>query len=247
MATANPEPIVADRSVEFETVTDRTAVGFRDNAAYQLLLDRARDKTPNELAAISRRDVFLPHLWQNPQLYRGIPIHLLGTALRILRYPSKLSKTGWIYEASIITPDATRNPFVCVFEDAPPQLPIGPNVSERVVFNGYFLKIWKYQAADAARGAPLLVGRIGWNPPEAPATDGNNALLHWTLVAIAAMFFVSLGRWVYQLYRVVAAPPASPLRSHYAPSEEIDPATLEQWVHSARAGGTGDGYDPDES
>ena len=34
-------------------------------------------------------------------------------------------------------------------------------MSERVVFNGYFLKIWKYEAADTARGAPLLVGRIG--------------------------------------------------------------------------------------
>ena len=35
----NPEPIVADRSVEFESVTDRTPVEFRDNAAYALLLN----------------------------------------------------------------------------------------------------------------------------------------------------------------------------------------------------------------
>ena len=67
MATANPEPIVADRSIEFETVTDRTPVGFRDNAAYALLLERARGKSPAELAAVSRRDVALAHLWQNPE------------------------------------------------------------------------------------------------------------------------------------------------------------------------------------
>ncbi len=148
VATEKPEPIVADRSMEFETVTDRTSVGFRDDAAYALLLSRARDNSPAELAAVSRRDIFLPHLWQNPELYRGVPIHLLGTARRVLRYPCKLTRTGWIYEASIITPDATRNPFVCVFEQAPAGLPIGPNLSERVVFNGYFLKIWKYQASD---------------------------------------------------------------------------------------------------
>ncbi len=158
VATVKPEPIVADRSVEFETVTDRTPVEFRDNAAYALLMQRARSKTPAELAAVSRRDVQLPHLWQNPQLYRGVPIHLLGTALRVLRYPSKLSQTGWIYEASIITPDATRNPFQCVFEEAPPGLPMGTNISERVVFNGYFLKIWRYQAGDVGAVRRCLSG-----------------------------------------------------------------------------------------
>ena len=35
-----PEPVVADQSIEFETVTDRTPMGFRDNAAYSLLLER---------------------------------------------------------------------------------------------------------------------------------------------------------------------------------------------------------------
>ncbi len=181
VATAKPEPIVADRSMEFETVTDRTPVEFRDNAAYALLLERARDKIARRARRRSAAATCqLPHLWQNPELYRGVPIHLLGTALRVLRYPSKLSKTGWIYEASIITPDATRNPFQCVFEEAPAGLPIGTNVSERVVFNGYFLKIMKYQAGDVARGAPLLVGRIGWEPREPAGTRGSNSTLRWS-------------------------------------------------------------------
>ena len=181
---------------------------------------------------MSRRDVLLPHLWQNPELYRGVPIHLLGTALRMLRYQSKLSQTGWIYEASIVTPDAPRNPFVCVFEDAPKGLPIGANVSERVVFNGYFLKIWKYQARDVARGAPLLVGRIGWEPREPSTADGNNATLRWTLIALGAMFVLSLARWMYQLVRVFKAPSVSPLIASASPTEEIDPEDLDAWVHS---------------
>jgi hypothetical protein len=231
-AGQNLEPIVADHSVEFESVTDRTPVEFRDNAAYALLLKRARGHSPTELAAVSRRDVLLPHLWENPQLYRGVPIHLLGTALRILRYPSKLSETGWIYEASIITSDAPRNPFVCVFEDAPNELPIGPNVSERVVFNGYFLKIWKYHAGDVTRGAPLLVGRIGWEPREPSTADGNNSTLRWSLIAIGAMFAFSLARWIYQLLRAIKAPPASPLLAKSSPTEEINPHDLAAWVNS---------------
>jgi hypothetical protein len=248
-STEQPEPIVADRSVEFETVTDRTPVEFRDNAAYALLLARARGKSPAELAAVSRRDVILPHLWQNPEFYRGVPIHLLGTALRVLRYPSKLSQTGWIYEASIITPDAPRNPYVCVFEQPPKGLPVGPSVSERVVFNGYFLKIWKYQARDVARGAPLLVGQIGWEPREPSSTDGKNTMLRWSLIAIGVMFFISLARWTYQLLRLFNPRPASPLLSTTSPIEEIDPRALDAWALSMRPDqdSTAEDDDTDES
>jgi hypothetical protein len=248
IAVDKPEPIVADRSVEFETVTDRTPIGFRDDAAYALLLNRARGKTANELAAVSRRDVGLPHLWQSPELYRGIPVHLLGTARRVLRYPCKLTPNGWIYEASIITPDAPRNPYVCMFEEAPEGLPIGPDVSERVVFNGYFLKIWKYQATDVARGAPLLVGRIGWQPSEPTNGDGKNSLLRWSLIAIAIMFLISLGRWAYQLFRMFTVPADSRLPSKSSPSEELDPRALSAWAQSMRPAyeSTDDEDDTDE-
>jgi hypothetical protein len=232
VAGPKPEPIVPDKSIEFETVTDRTPIGFRDDAAYALLLTRAREKTPDELALVSRRDVSLPHLWRNPELYRGVPVHLLGTARRILRYPSNLTKTGWIYEASIVTSDAPRNPFECMFEEAPAGLPIGPDVSELVVFNGYFLKIWKYQATDTIRGAPLLVGQIGWRPHEPSGFGGSNSTLRWSLIAIAVMFVISLLRWGYQLYRLFTAPVASPLLARPSPSEEIDRSTLDEWIHS---------------
>jgi hypothetical protein len=248
VATASPEPIVPDRSIEFETVTDRTPVGFRDNAAYELLLRRARDKTPNELAAIARRDIALAQLWQSPEMYRGIPIHLLGSAQRVLRYQSKLSKTGWIYEASIIPPDNSRVPYVCVFEDAPPGFPIGTNVSERVVFNGYFFKIWIYHAADVPRGAPLLVGKIGWEPREASPLRGGNSTLNWSLTVLAVLFVISLLRWIYQLWRSIASPRTRAM-AVAAPSEQIDPVALDAWARSLAPApeSTDDEDDTDES
>jgi hypothetical protein len=246
-ASGRPEPVVADRSPEFETVTDRTPMTFRDNAAYGLLLDRARGKTPAELAAASRRDILLTHLWERPELHRGVPIHLLGSALRVLRYPSNLSRTGWLYEAWIITPETRRVPYVGVFEEAPPGLPIGSNISERVVFNGYFLKILKYEASDVARGAPVLVGRIGWEPHESSAAerDGMTPTLRWTLIAIAAMFIVSLVRWLVQLRRLFSPPGRSePPRTR--PSDELDPGVLDAWVQSvARADSDNSHPDPE--
>jgi hypothetical protein len=228
-AEENPPPVVADKSVEFETVTDRTPISFRDNAAYSLLLGRAREKSPEGLAAVTRRDITLAHLWKNPDLYRGVPIHLLGTALRVLRYESKLSKTGWLYEAWIIAPDSTRVPYVCVFEQAPKGLPIGGNISERVVFNGYFLKLMKYQAGDVPRGAPVLVGRLGWEPSATSPADETNNTLKWSLWVIVGMFVVSLGRWGFQLHRLFTAPKLSP---KLPPTEEIDPSSLNAWAQS---------------
>jgi hypothetical protein len=231
-ASENPEPIVPDRSVEFESVKDQAPFSFRDNAAYSLLLARARGKTPAELAAVARRDLVLAHLWQTPERYRGVPIHLLGTALRVLRYQSDLSKTGWLHEAWIVTPETTRLPYVCVFEEAPEGLPIGHDISERVVFNGYFLKIMKYQAADVTRGAPVLVGRIGWEP-RAPATaKGGNSTLWWTFVVIGALFFISLSRWIYQLGRLLTRPGTTLTLPPPKVSDEIDPTQLDAWVKS---------------
>jgi hypothetical protein len=231
--SGRPEPVVPDRAAEFETVTDRTPMSFRDNAAYALLLDRARSKTPAELAGTSRRDVVLTHLWERPDHYRGVPIHLLGTALRVIRYDSKFSKNGWLYEASIITPEARRVPYQCVFEDAPQGFPIGTNLSERVVFNGYFLKIMKYEAADVARGAPVLIGRIGWEPREPSTAEpgGMTPTLCWTLIALAAMFFISLVRWIVPLRRLFTPPdPFEPPKR--MPTNDLDPRALDAWVRS---------------
>jgi hypothetical protein len=235
-ASGTPEPVVPDQSTEFESVTDRSPMGFRDNAAYAMLLERARGHSADELAAVARRDLVLAHLWQNPQLYRGIPVHLFGTAHRVLRYPSKLTPSGWLYEAWIITPETNRLPYVCIFEDAPEGFPIGANVSERVVFNGYFLKVMKYQAADVTRGAPVLIGRIGWNAHEATgAQPQGNSFLRWSLVIIAVFFVVSLVRWLMQLGRLFKAP-GKPHIVSPAPSDEIEPAALESWARAMRGG-----------
>jgi hypothetical protein len=231
-AAEQPDPVVADDAPEFETVTDRTPMSFRDNAAYSLLLERARGKTPGALAADSRRDVVLAHLWQTPELYRGVPMHLEGNANRIIRYPATQSPNRWLYEAWVFTPDAPKVPFVCVFEDAPHGLPIGPAVSERVVFNGYFLKLMKYQAGDVARGAPVLIGRIGWLPPPPASLPGSAGTMRWTLVALAILFCISLVRWALPLRRLFSAPGKNRYRGRSSLNHprDIDSDALDAWV-----------------
>src|SRR4051812_41539099 len=107
-AVPRPEPVVPDRDIAFETVTDRTPTTFRDNAAYAHLLEKSRELSAVDLARQSRRDIVLTHLWERPELYRGVPVHIQGTAMRVIRYEAKMSRTGWLYEAWISIPDARR-------------------------------------------------------------------------------------------------------------------------------------------
>jgi hypothetical protein len=221
-----------DPSPAFETVTDKTAISFRDTAAYDLLLRRARETSAAELARQSYRDIYYTDLWERPGHYRGVPVHLLGSALRIMSYESKLSPKGRLYEAWVNTHESQGYPYVCVFEDLPPGLAVGPDVSERVVFNGYFLKQMRYLAGkDIQRGAPVLIGRIGWTPKAAVAHRDNTVF--WMALAVAIMFVISLYRWIAGLRRSLFPSSRAASLSH-RPTEELDPAELAQWVDSVR-------------
>jgi hypothetical protein len=231
-APAAPAPVEPDRAHEFETVTDRTPIGFRDMAAYDLLLKRARETTAADLARESRRDVFFTDLWERPAHYRGVPVHLLGTARRVHSYESKLSPHGRLYEAWVSTHESQGYPYVCVFEDLPPGMPVGPDLAERVVFNGYFLKEMRYLAGkDIQRAAPVLIGRVGWTPAPRAATRDNSVF--WMALAVAVLFAFSLYRWLAGIRRW-AAPRSRAGFLSSRPTEEIDPTDLAQWVESVR-------------
>jgi hypothetical protein len=227
-----PPPIETDESVEFETVSDKTPLQFRDMAAYEKLLMQARETTPAGLSAKARRDVFYAHLWDHSSEFRGVPVHLLGTVRRVLYYKSKLGRTGWLYEAWLITPESQKNPYVCVFEDAPCGFPVGADVSERVMFNGYFLKLMKYEAGDVPRAAPLLVGRIEWirRPPE---TGSSNRPYYWLAGGVAVMFAISLVRWSWQLRKSMTRRARPRVRTLVdRPTEDISPKELSEFLGS---------------
>lgn len=231
---AVPSKIEPDPSPAFESVTDRTPIGLRDMAAYDLLLKRARETVAAELAREGRDDVYFTDLWERPEHYRGVPIHLLGTARRVISYESKLSPKGRLYEAWIGTHESQNYPYVCVFEDLPAGMPIGPDLSERVVFNGYFLKEMRYLSGkDIQRAAPLLIGKIGWTP--GPSAANGNRSVFWMASIVGILFVISLFRWINGLRRSLSRPSLAPSLTQRA-SDEIAPDDLAHWVESVREG-----------
>lgn len=230
LADEVPEPIKPDQGPEFQGVTDKTPIELRDMAAYVKLLKQARETSMADLAKQSRRDILYSHLWERPDKYRGVPVHLLGTVMLSKRYESKHAKNGWLYEVWVVTDDSHPNPFVCVLEDMPKGFPLGVNVNERVVFNGYFLKLLLYRGhKDIMRAAPLLIGRMGWTPRPAAAKGDSNRPVLWLMIGIGVMFAISFYRWVSGLRRtLMVRRTPSPLRAR--PTEEIAPDELASYL-----------------
>lgn len=233
VANAPLPPVVPDRSPEFETVEDKTEIRLRDMAAYQKLLNQVEAQTPEELAKRSRRDILSIQLWEHPDHFRGVPIQIVGTVLRVMSYESKMSRTGRLYEAWMVTSDSQRNFYVCVFDTPPAKFPVGDNLSERIVFNGYFLKLMKYQSGKdlGFYTAPVLIGRVGWFAPVAERGRGTPSPAVWMAAAVALMFLVSSYRWITGLRRSLSTA-TRPSHGHVPPNEAIAPEELNAWLEN---------------
>jgi hypothetical protein len=223
-----------DPAPEFQGLQDRAPMNARDNAAYAELLRRAREVPFDRLDAASRRDVRFAQLIEDPARYRGLPLRVDGTVLRVLRQEvagSDLFRSGTYFEAYAITPDSQNNPWVLAFEEAPADLQIGDDLRQRVQFDGYFLKLWAYRAGDTFRVAPLLVGRFppaplppAQAPPRPGPLAGNGTIL---LLLLALTLYTALRFWL-QLRRIRRRIPAR--RPRPAVTEEIEPERLRAWI-----------------
>jgi len=246
---AEAEVAPPEDSLEFRAVEDRTRLTFKENAAYAELLDRARRTPAAKLAAKSARHVMFGQLWERPERYRGVPIHVDGTALRVMAHDElnrQLAPKGKLYEAWVVTSDSQNNPLVLVFEDPPPGFPLGDKLSERVAFDGYFLKLLAYQAGDLARAAPMLVGRLQWlRYPQFEERDWSREIVYWLFGGLTLLTLFALVRWWPNLNQRLGGATRSLPSLATRHSEEISPQDLTRWLNESEAEAAGD--EPEEN
>jgi hypothetical protein len=241
-----PPPV--DRE-ELKGVEDLTPASPRDNPGYKLLFDWTRDIPAPDLAAKCRHDVVFSQLAENPARFRGMPIHLDGTARRI-SIQDEISKaivpSGKYYEAWTFTSDGQSFPYVLAFEQAPPGLPTGNSVSARLSFDGFFLKKILYVDGEKTRRwAPLLIGRVAYEPPaQASSTFATfTGPVPWYAWPLGVLFLYVTLRVIFSVRRPFSPKPL-PRTKQPRPTDEIDPDALADWVHSA---GTGEPNNPSEN
>jgi hypothetical protein len=229
--------IVPDTGVEFQAIQDRKPVEVRESAAYAILLQRARETPPKELASQARRDVFWSQLWDRPQAYRGVPIHLEGTAKKVLTHEvgPAMSPKGRLYEVWFYSDENRTFPYVVSIEDPPPGLVIGHELHLRVKVDAYFFKLLRYHAADVPRAAPMLVGRMQWIPALAEAPAPMVELRNWSrkdgfVILLGVLVAYMLLRAFFQVRKVLS--PSSRPASFRIAEEALPPEEVSEWLRN---------------
>ena len=237
LPAAEVRPVVPDDGIEFQALTDKRPIQLRESAAYGELLRRARETPADKLAASSRRDILYTHLWERPKLYRGVPVHIEGTAKRILTYEvnPELAPKGRLFEAWVYSDENRAFPYVLIFEEPPADLPLGHDLFHRVTFDGYFMKLLSYQAGDNLRAAPLLIGRLRSIPPQAdapaPMVELRNFSRRNGFVIVFVLLFVYLAiRVFFQIRKALA--PSRPPRDPFPIDQALPPDQVSEWLEN---------------
>jgi hypothetical protein len=230
-------PVIPDDGIEFQAIVDKTKILPRETAAYAILLERARETSPEGLARKARHDIFFTHVWERPEKYRGVPVHLQGVAKKILTYEvqPELSPTKRLYEVWFYSDENRSFPNVVVLQDPPSGLVVGDELNLRVTVDGYFMKLMGYLAGDAPRAAPLFIGRMHWTPEPAPPRSTMQDLSRLSKRDLATGVFILALLWIavrviLQVRKVQAmARPRSNLTSE---NESLAPEQLAEWLQN---------------
>jgi hypothetical protein len=168
------------------SVEDRAPLrSFQENPfeakAYCDALVTAHYTSSEAFANSARRDVTFAHLFEQPHVYRGQVVHMEGRLKRLRHFEAPRFTwsqdvrdlyEGWIFDPKVYG----ANPTCVVFTDLPQGLKIGEEIQERVSFDGYFFKRYRYQAGDGWRDSPLLIGHTVVVPgPVNPASEDRGA------------------------------------------------------------------------
>lgn len=229
------KPVVADEGIEFQAIIDKAPVQTRESAAYATLLERVRQTPAAELAKQARRDIFYTNVWESPKHYRGVPIHLEGTAKKILSHevgPS-MSPTGRLFEVWFYSDENRAFPYVVTIEDPPKGLVIGHELNLRVTIDGYFMKLLGYHAGDHLRAAPMLVGRMKWTPAPAVAVSPIVELNRFSRQNVVFLLLTVLGGYVAIRVIFVLRKAFAPTRDLHAAgsfSEGLPPDVVAEWL-----------------
>jgi hypothetical protein len=233
----------SDEATEFakniQAITDGTKqIQKEEMWAYQQLV---RWVLAQPLEVLERRSTAAPRYnWFaiHPEQRRG-KLYSLDLDLRmsdLYQMPGQTpGENIYLVEAWGATTESRGRPFDVIIVDPPEGFPVKPNIRERVVFSGYFLKMQGYEPGSAKPGdkplrAPLLIGRIEWK--KIVPIGANRSDLIWLSAAgglIALFLLVWLVRSIVQTRRGVAA--VSSVTRARTPEAEV-----QDWLHQA--------YDP---
>lgn len=214
----------------FQAISDKTPVAAEEMPAYWRLLRWSLTQSFEDLQSRARADVVYTNFADIPHKLRGQPVYLRLSLRRVLQHDDVGPNSAGVkqlYEAWGVTSESRSWPYVLVFYDKPPELPVGAEVHEEAEFVGYFLKLMAYEDFAVTRWAPLLIGRMRWRENVARSAlrrqSNGYDVWPWVIVALATAAF-GIG-WVWTrpsgTRSLVSASPA--------PTDHVE---IERWLEA---------------
>lgn len=184
---------------QLQAVLDKTPMQPEEMPAYWRLMKWANAQSSQELHRRAQHPVFFTQLWEQPDKYRGQLVELKLHVRRILSHEAPKNSAGVdrVYELWGWTDESRSHPYVVVVAELPPGLSEGADLYDDVMFRGYFLKVLRYEAADAQRGAPLLIGRVERreNPARAALQRSREDNTFWPTVLVGGAAVLLMIGW----------------------------------------------------
>jgi hypothetical protein len=208
--------------------------------AYWRLFNWVEHQSLADLKARSNATAVLNDFVQRPDEQRGKLFQIDLNVRRVMSYDAPANSAGIkkVYEVTGWTTESKAWLYVVLTAHLPEGMPIGAEVSERVTFAGYFLKLQGYHEAGAAPRdkplvAPLLIGRMAWQPPPAVATSPyyDSFWGYWPAAVVFLVGVGALGWWLMTLNHSPRVPISSvPIQNSTAGSP------LQDWLARAERG-----------
>lgn len=184
---------------EFQAITDRTtAIQVEEMPAYWRLLQWVHEQPLAQLRSRAVASPTLDDLVQRPGPERGRLLRLELNVVRALGVEIPNNDTGLqrLYEIWGWSNASGTRLYVGVVPELPPGFPTGAELSERATLYGYFFKLQGYLEAKAAPrskplAAPLIIGRLAWQPKAAPRAMGTESIWMVGLVILALIFVLA--------------------------------------------------------
>lgn len=137
----------------------------RDEAvAFDYVVNFASRVPTEAFARSARRDrTFAQLLGPEAARYRGEVVRIEGRLKRIrdIGPTPGLEADGvkHLYEGWIFSELYKDYSYCVLFSELPPGVPAAESLDKHVEFDGFFFKVYRFQAGDGQRRAPLLIGR----------------------------------------------------------------------------------------
>jgi hypothetical protein len=171
--------------------------------AYRRLFKWITSQSTEDLARRNPPDAVFQQLTQHSDKYRGDLLTLELTVRRVEKDPVAAANPAGVEHVYQLWgwPTSGRGwLYVVVTPELPPGFPEGADVYQTVRVYGYFFKLQGYQPANAKPNArplvaPLIVGKLVWQPNTPTANPAEQALSLVFLVGGGLIVLCAIGYW----------------------------------------------------